>query len=186
MSFDDDPDSDSSTADHSCGFDELDRMETLVYDDGDDTYDEDITSTGFIPPENFHIPTADDSDEQDYRSAISIGTREIPLPSWLRYSRADRTLKIGSMSFDLPTVTWLDKADPVERLQYAGIGLIAGLFLGGLVGIFYTLIQGAAVADGSREIFLLAFVWGLVCTPLAALRPRRVDELLERIGISDD
>ncbi len=151
-------------------FADIDRASTDVYDSRPPQSappDEPISRTGFIPNENFQRPSRPDKD---------LATDDTDRPS----------ITIGNFTLSAPTLTWLDSASTKERLLYAGGGLLAGLLIGGVIGVLNTVLQGSQIIDETGLIFALAFFFGIICAPMAAMRPRRVDKLLAKIGISDD
>lgn len=77
---------------------------------------------------------------------------------------------------------WLDDADNVERLQYAGGGALAGGIVGTLFGFLNIFFQGWELSDGTGQLVALMLIFALIFALLCALRPRRVDELLSRFG----
>ncbi len=132
---------------------------------------EDITSTGFIPNENFRAPN---------KSKSKSGQGK------LRKTDAKKTIDVGKWTITIPSMKWLEDAEPIERLQYGGGGLLAGVVFGALLGILNALLQGWAIIDGAGQIFFLAISLGLFCAVLAALRPARADKLFTKLGLPED
>ena len=133
---------------------------------------EDITSTGFIPNENFKAPK---------KSTPTSSPRDMILKR-----KAKRKISVGKLTLTVPTMNWLENADPIERLQYGGGGLLAGALIGAILGILNALLQGWTIVDGIGQIFFLTIFLGIFCAILAALRPARADELFTKLGLPED
>ncbi len=120
---------------------------------------EHITSTGFIPSETFKMPA-----EEGKKKKSKRGTRK----------------------FSLPSFRWLDDGELQQRLAYGGGGMLAGALVGGIMGVLNAFLQGWSVAQGSAQIIGLAILVGLVFAIMAAMKPSRVDHVMERLGLGED
>lgn len=120
---------------------------------------EHITSTGFIPSETFKMPAVEGPQKKK---------------------------RGGPSKFSLPSFVWLDDGELPQRLAYGGGGLLAGAFAGGLLGIANAFLQGWSLAQGAGQIMALAAIVGLFFAAMAAMKPSRVDHLLDRLGLGDD
>lgn len=118
---------------------------------------EHITNTGFIPTDSF--------------KAIQAGDKNKPATG----------LSVGGRSFEV-----LEEADAMKRAQFAGGGLLAGAFAGVVLGVINAILQGWDVIDGLPQIAALALVLGIFCALVSALKPDRVEELLDQISFFQD
>ncbi len=128
---------------------------------------EDLSSIGFIPGRNFRAPEEASKKKPSPRDVTT------------------RSITLAGRIFSLPSLTWLDDADTIQRAQYGGMGLIAGAVVGSALGVLNAFLQGWSLAAGSNQILALATLFGLICAVMAAMRPNRVDKILERLGIDN-
>jgi hypothetical protein len=120
---------------------------------------EHISNTGFIPSETFKVPAVEGKKKKSKR---------------------------GKKKFSLPNFRWLDDGDMQQRLAYGGGGLLAGALAGGIMGVLNAFLQGWSVAQGATQIIGLAVLVGLAFAIMAAMKPSRVDHLMDRLGLGDD
>jgi hypothetical protein len=76
-----------------------------------------------------------------------------------------------------------DDVSPGLRVKFALVAMIAGAFVGGLLGILNAKIQGWSIAQGSSELFTLVLAMATVFGAVAFFRPERIEELLVHHGI---
>lgn len=78
-----------------------------------------------------------------------------------------------------------DDVEGEERLQYAAGGFLAGAVVGTILGFLNIFVQGWEIADGTGQLLGLAGLLGSIFAAVAALRPRRIDEILAEFGLGD-
>ena len=119
---------------------------------------EHITNTGFIPTGSF-------------KAVGPAGSSPAPGPTGVK----------KGLSFE-----FMEDADTMKRVQYAGGGLLGGAFAGVVLGVINAILQGWDVIDGLPQIAALALILGMFCAVVSALKPDRVEELLDQISFFRD
>ncbi len=76
--------------------------------------------------------------------------------------------------------------DTMMRLQYAGGGFLGGAFAGVVLGVLNSVLQGWDVVDGLGQIMALAVLMGSGVGLIGALRPERLEELLDQVSFLSD
>ncbi len=120
---------------------------------------ESLTSTGFMPP------TAPASPDEGPASSPSPGWKD-SLPDALKR----RTFKAK------------DDAETADRIQFGGGGVLVGAVLGTFLGLVNTVLQGWHISQGASQIFGLAALLAISFGCMGALRPRRIQSLLQSIN----
>ena len=124
---------------------------------------ESISSSGFIPQTNFQKPS---SAQPSTSSSSSQPAWKEHLPDFFK----GRSLKTK------------DDAELADRLQFGGGGVLAGAIIGTFLGLLNTVLQGWHISAGLPQIFALAALLAFLFGAMGALRPRRIQSLLDSLN----